>query len=576
MGAGPVWTGRPAPPGACLRAGAAPPPADAPSLAARLALLPPFLLWLAIPFLPPMNHDVAGLLAFAGQWLDGAALYRDLVEVNPPLILLMNVPAVLLGRLLPWQAGPVLAFQLLLALACAGCAWLALRLLDGDAARRGPVERAATLAALPLLTLLPGYEFGQRSHVMMALALPYLALAARRAEVTAGVPAAPLPLALAAAALGALGFAIKPHDLAFPLAVEAYVLARRGPRVALRDPVPWTMVAVWAAYGAVLLLGFPDYLARAVPLALSCYADLQHAGFAEILLTDRVAPFLGALALLGWAAWRGRLGAWPAVLALAGAVSLLVTLLQGKGFGYHSLPLRMAALLLAVVVATRWLDRVLPEAPARRVARGAGPATAWGLGLLGMLGAEAPWAEWHYAGSETAAFEALFRTEAPGAPVLVLSPAVNGIYPALNYAGARNILPTMTIWPLQARFLPCPPEETLRPGGMDPEQRWFFETTAARFVAEHPRLLVVAPPQRRAGCAPLDLLEYFRQDAGFAAALAGYEPRPGVFGYRVWRRPDAVPEVPAEEEAAPPPPGPMAAAAGRAARREGAAAPPPR
>ncbi|MBA5639013.1 hypothetical protein H3H37_18300, partial [Duganella sp. LX20W] len=45
-----------------------------------------------------MNHDVAWLLALSGRVLEGARLYVDYPEVNPPLIVWLNLPVA-------WAAG---------------------------------------------------------------------------------------------------------------------------------------------------------------------------------------------------------------------------------------------------------------------------------------------------------------------------------------------------------------------------------------------------------------------------------------------------------------------------------------
>jgi hypothetical protein len=44
------------------------------------------------------RSDIAFLLYAAGRVLDGARLYLDVVEINPPLIIALNLPAVLLAR----------------------------------------------------------------------------------------------------------------------------------------------------------------------------------------------------------------------------------------------------------------------------------------------------------------------------------------------------------------------------------------------------------------------------------------------------------------------------------------------
>jgi hypothetical protein len=44
------------------------------------------------------RSDIAFLLYAAERVLDGARLYVDIVEINPPLIVALNLPAVLLAR----------------------------------------------------------------------------------------------------------------------------------------------------------------------------------------------------------------------------------------------------------------------------------------------------------------------------------------------------------------------------------------------------------------------------------------------------------------------------------------------
>lgn len=52
-----------------------------------------------------------------------------------------------------------------------------------------------------------------------------------------------------------------------PLLVEGLVLWRRGPAQALRDPVPWLMGAIWAAYLLLILVAFPVYYQKILPFA---------------------------------------------------------------------------------------------------------------------------------------------------------------------------------------------------------------------------------------------------------------------------------------------------------------------
>src|SRR5580658_4592809 len=74
----------------------------APGFAARLGravrtalrMLPallPVLLFVPFVLAPPINHDVAAVLSFSERWLAGEHLYSDLIDVNPPLIYVLNL-----------------------------------------------------------------------------------------------------------------------------------------------------------------------------------------------------------------------------------------------------------------------------------------------------------------------------------------------------------------------------------------------------------------------------------------------------------------------------------------------------
>ena len=77
---------------------------------------------------PPLNHDVAAVLAFSQRWLAGERLYVDLIDVNPPLIFVLNLLPAGLARLTGIDAVTALHACLL---AWGAAVWLlALRLLD--------------------------------------------------------------------------------------------------------------------------------------------------------------------------------------------------------------------------------------------------------------------------------------------------------------------------------------------------------------------------------------------------------------------------------------------------------------
>jgi len=330
-------------------------------VAAACALVAALAFWLHAFHMMP-NHDNGWLLIAAERLLDGGTYRRDFVEPNPPLILFLNVPPVLLSRLL--GVAPYTAFSLyvcgLILLSAALSARSLAACLDGA---RGPTG-AAVVACVAILALEPGYEFGQREHLFVILFLPGLLWFALR---EAGRDERPDAATLLAIALAAVAVLIKPFYLVLPAAMLGLRLLRlRNPR-ALLDPAVAVLAAAGLLYAAVILLAYPEYLEEARMQRQVYFA--WDRSWLTVLLDSREAA--GALCL---AAALGALVPMPprarsAVLhlVLAAAGLLAVALAQKKGWAYHLLPVIELSLLALAVLAAILVPRLAarPRLPAR-------------------------------------------------------------------------------------------------------------------------------------------------------------------------------------------------------------------
>ncbi|MEO6058078.1 MAG: hypothetical protein ABIQ49_14720 [Gemmatimonadales bacterium] len=163
-----------------------------------------------------VGPDISFLLYAAGRVLDGAVLYRDVVEINPPMIIALNLPAVAAGRLLGLDV--VLVYRLL-TMAGLGASVLLSALVIPRAVAAGRTSERWLLAGTGfVLFLMPGIDFGQREHLLFAWILPYVFVCMGRA---AGRPAGRFA-ALAAGALAGVAIALKPQ---FVLVWVALLLA---------------------------------------------------------------------------------------------------------------------------------------------------------------------------------------------------------------------------------------------------------------------------------------------------------------------------------------------------------------
>ena len=305
------------------------------------------LLALLAEFRSLIRPDTGFLLDAAGRVLDGAVIYRDVVEINPPLIIWLNMLAVEVSRLSGLSDIVVyrVGFTLLL-FGCLGVAMMVVRrfLLPGEAR----LQRLSLAALAFVLFALPGRDYGEREHLVLGLVLPYVFLAAARAG---GTPV-PRGWGWLAGGLAGLGFALKPHFLLLWPALECV------PR--LRRQLPWSRVLPETAAIGLVLTGYlgaialvtPQYFELVARLA-GAYTRFLYDPFWHLLVTGPGAA-VTFLALLATVALRQRAG-HPALwdgLALATVATYLAGAAQQKGLDYHFYPsLGLAVVLLVLVTA---------------------------------------------------------------------------------------------------------------------------------------------------------------------------------------------------------------------------------
>ncbi|MCW3476817.1 hypothetical protein [Limobrevibacterium gyesilva] len=328
---------------------------EAASIAAMTALLITLCLVLTVAIRSPLKDDVAWLLYVARKWLAGQRLYEDLIEVNPPLIVwIYALPAGLANWL---GAAPKLIAAPFFAALVLGSAWWSACLLQGRSplfARRVPVFAVIGIALLGM----PGVEFGQREHLLVAAALPYLCLFARELD---GEREPRLNAALAGLVAG-LGCALKPtYVLAFVL--MELIAALRG-----RRPVRAATIAAagaMGAYGLGVLLFCPAFMEKAVPLALALYGGTDTPYWQILAESSRLLFGQVVIVLLCWSSSTTLARRSPFLRHLLLALTAfaigttVVFVMQGKNWFYHRLPATTTTILALLL----WSAAVLPRRP---------------------------------------------------------------------------------------------------------------------------------------------------------------------------------------------------------------------
>jgi hypothetical protein len=482
------------------------------------------------------SPDVAFLLDAAGGIMDGAHWYVDIVEINPPLIILLNMPAVLLGRWL--QVSDVLVYRLgfALALLCSLglTAYLIRRALGGtEVALRHGIVLLLALVLFPL----PGEDFGQREHLVLALLLPYLALTAARAgERDALDP----PKAAVIGVLAGIGVALKPHFLLVWLGAECYLRVVRG-RWRL-TPEGATIVATVCLYAVAVVTLVPEYVQLTRQLS-GLYMRFLYDPIPHLALTAPGAA-ITFLSLLSFAALRERAGhpRWWRVLAVSVLTTFAAGLLQQKGLPYHFLPSSGLSLLLLGVVA---MDARRPLGSwVRRAYYVVSASAGTALIVVSLAQAFRDGSGWiSPEQQERRRMIDLVREHAAGSKVMVLSYHIGSTYPLVHCSGTGSALRFPHLWILPAQYLDqlhaAAPLRFTEGSEVGAAERYLRESVSTDLEAGKPRLIIVLRHARdlpENGLRRLDYLAYFNRDARFAKAMERYQWMTDIGEYTVYQR----------------------------------------
>jgi hypothetical protein len=304
----------------------------------RLVLLGIVGLYLVLAYFIAPGADTLWRLHIARGLLDGQVLYRDMIEVNPPLWFWGALPAAALGGY-PALVGINLAASLL-------GASLFCRMANLTASHQ--VTWAATLGLLAGLLLVSVGEIGQREQAFLLSCALWSALAAARIS----RKAVPIWLIVLVTAFSAYGFALKHYFVLVPVAIEVLLLWSLGRnwRPIRLETVLLTAFAV--LYGIAVVTLTPDFLGRVLSLVQAAYYGFgpwNNVGIFERQIRLLLQCSFVVLPLIAWALTRNKI-VLVRILVTAMVASIIVVLMQQKGWRYHLIAANGLSLTVAAAV----------------------------------------------------------------------------------------------------------------------------------------------------------------------------------------------------------------------------------
>jgi hypothetical protein len=462
--------------------------------------------------------DIAWLLTMGEKMLAGQRPYVDMFEANPPMSILLYLPAVLAGHGL--GVSPDAMVKVLVLAACAGSLALCARIVAPITGGRTSLWKLAAAGAF-VLTVLPTGVFGQREHIAVVAMLPFLATTIARGQ---GRPPAVWIAALAGIGCG-LAMAIKPHFALIAggaLLVTAWRLRSIRPLVALEV---WAASAVVGLYALVVVVFFPAFLSF-LPVIRSAYLPVRQPLGLLLLWPPAIAWLI--VSVLAALVARTRPGAgWPtASLLAASAGGFASYLIQGKGWPYHSYPMLALASLALGAAACFGAPQIVAagETVGRRTAR-IGFACAGLMFAIGATGASMRWftlkGDYHALNAPVAAIAARPRLLAITADIAVGHPLTRELHG--HWVGS-----------VCSQWISAGALTLEHRGGLSPAQHARLDSLMAldRRLLTHD--IVVGRPDVILISTNRDWIGWAMADPGLATALSAYKPVETVQGVAIW------------------------------------------
>ncbi len=476
------------------------------------------------------NYDSSVYVVEAQRLLAGGRFYLDILETNPPLIVFLTAPGVLISEITgldPWTGFIVWVCFLVFVSWLVAVPYLLWAFPD---------KPATLLTAIYLVTVAirPCSGFSEREHLTIVLFLPGLLWFAAR---EAGRPSPPDLRCLTALLLGALGLLIKPFLLVV-LAVLVLVRAatHRDWRMLFGIETAVTLF-VCLLYATLIYAFFRDWFS-AIILVTQVYFGFDNPWLSVILDFGRsLLSFAVTVLVFQITPMAPRRRVFLRQLVVAAAVFFAIAILQHKGWYYHALPGVELTFLLVAMLGLQSFDLL----------RGAGTRSktllASSLALLCLGGFFINAMAYYYVrgGGELRSeflanpFARSVDELAAGRPWLALDTAVFPAFPTTLLVNGQWSSRSVHQWMI-------PGIVKLSAGDLaDRTRARLLQQIATRFVTEdleryHPVLVAVSAGDHMAISTPFDLLQFFAEDGDFRRAWGPYRLVRSIEGWQFYIR----------------------------------------
>lgn len=278
-----------------------------------------------------LNPDIAWYIYAGGRLLDGARYYVDVVDLMPPFVIWASMPIAAIGRVTGVNVEIIFHTVLLTLTAVSIC--LSARLIAAATDITAGARHLFLVLLAALVLFLPASDFGQRDHVVIVLASPWVFLRWSR------LIDRPVPWGLAAVIglMAAVGLWLNSYFLFVVIALEiAVLLVARNARIALRIE---TLAIVGLGLTYMLALWFASFKSsvKISLVGMRVLDPTDQVGLEDFELRLALVAVLLAITIATSRLLSAKSRLLQTVLVVVGTAFMFVFLVQ-PGFRYQLIP----------------------------------------------------------------------------------------------------------------------------------------------------------------------------------------------------------------------------------------------
>lgn len=316
-----------------------------------LVLLAIFILSIWIQSHIFLCWDIDWLIHAANRLLAGGNYYRDFFEVNSPMAIFIHIPAVLASKY--YHISFATSFRIDVFISIIICLALSYYLLKILLINDPLLVKWLIICLGFVLLLYPFSQFGQREHVLIILALPYILLVGIRCK---NIPIH-TTLTLLISVLAAIAINIKPYFLILWLTLECYLICYQKTWRTLIRSENLIIVTVSCIYLGLIIIFTPEYITKVLPIISKMYYVAYQNPWKAVILNYAVI-FYGICSIYYLLA--RKTSSNPLFLdlcQLSASAFFIIYLWQHVAWHYHSLPFVTMCCLMAIVLIYDYLTK---------------------------------------------------------------------------------------------------------------------------------------------------------------------------------------------------------------------------